>query len=336
MPERETSAEIFSAAADWAARADRGPLSDAEEAELAAWRAADKRRDGAYVRAHAILTRFDRAQALGSSYDPKRFEDRWFPFVSRRRLLWAGGGAIAASAAGLVVGVAIVGRTSRYDAKRGEVRLVALSDGSVMTLNSASKVAVTYTNDRRMLHLIGGEALFDVAKNPSRPFIVDAGDAQVRAVGTSFSVKRIAGRPTEVVVREGVVEVTRVGAAVAASLKPAPPAVRVAANEMVVATVDAPIVAQTLSPSDLSSALAWKDGMIAFKRTPLKVAAEEFARYSDTPIVIDDPEVGDRTITGLFSAYNPAGFAQAAARSLDIRTRVEDGKVHLSRWPGSR
>jgi transmembrane sensor len=330
MPERETSAEISSAAADWAARVDRGPLSDAEEAQLTTWRAADKRRDGAYVRAHAILTRFDRAQALGSSYDPKRFEDRWLPFVSRRQLLWSGGGAIAASAAGFV-GVAIQGRTSRYDAKRGEVRLVALSDGSVMTLNSASKVAVTYSSDKRELHLIDGEALFDVAKNPSRPFIVDAGDAQVRAVGTSFSVKRMAGRPTEVIVREGVVEVTRVGAPATATPTPVRQAVRVTANEMVVATIDAPIVAQTLSPSDLSSALAWKDGMIAFKRTPLKVAAEEFARYSDTPIVIDDPEVGDRTITGLFSAYNPAGFAQAAAGSLDIRARVEDGKVHLSR-----
>lgn len=331
MPERETSAEISSAAADWAARVDRGPLSEAEEAQLAAWRAADKRRDGAYVRAQAILSRFDRAQALGPGYDPRKFEDRSLPFVSRRRLLWGGGGAIAATAAAALVGVAIVGRTSSYAARRGEVRLVALSDGSVMTLNSASKVEVTYTRDRRMLHLIDGEALFDVAKNPSRSFIVDAGDTQVRAVGTSFSVKRIAGRPTQVVVREGVVEVTRLAAAVTASSTLAPVrAVRAAANEIVVASVDSPIVAQTLSPSDLSSALAWKDGMIAFKRTPLKVAAEEFARYSDTPIVIDDPEVGDRTITGLFSAYNPAGFAQAAAGSLDIKARVEDGKVHLS------
>jgi transmembrane sensor len=331
MPERETSAEIASAAADWAARVDRGPLSEVEEAQLDAWRAADKRRDGAYVRAHAVLARFDRAQALGSTYDPRKFEDRWLPFMSRRQLLWGGGGAIAASTAGVIVGAAILGRTSQYVAKRGEVRLVALSDGSVMTLNSASKVAVSYTGERRELHLIDGEALFDVAKNPNRPFIVDAGDAQVRAVGTSFSVKRIAGRPTEVVVREGVVEVTRASAAPTASPKPASPAVRVTANEMVVASLDAPIVAQTLSPSDLSSALAWKDGMIAFKRTPLKVAAEEFARYSDTPIVIDDPDVGDRTITGLFSAYNPTGFAQAAAGSLDIRARVEDGKVHLSR-----
>ena len=332
MPKRETSTEIYKVAADWAARVDRGPLSDAERADLGAWRAADKRRDGAYLRAHALLLRFDRAKALGASYDPAKFKRRLVPFVSRRGLLLGGGSAIAASAASLIVGGVLAARTSHYTAKKGEVRLVSLADGSVMTLNSASRIAVTFTKSIRQLKLVDGEALFDVAKNPDRPFIVDTGDARVRAVGTSFSVKKIAGRPTEVVVREGVVEITRISDVIMPTAQPqASTPVRLAANEMAIAPANAPTHTQALSPPDLSDALAWKDGMIAFKRTPLSVVADEFARYSDTPLVIDTPEVGRRTITGLFSAYNPVGFAQAAAGSLDLHAYSEDGSVHLSR-----
>jgi transmembrane sensor len=330
MHDRETSAEIYRTAARWVARVDRGSLSEAESADLAAWRAADKRRDGAYVRAHALMTRFDRAGALGSGYDPEKFEHRLFGAFNRRQLLWGGAGAMAASLGGLVIGAVLAARTTHYVAKRGEVRMVALPDGSVMTLDSATSVAVKFSEHTRELKLIDGEALFDVAKNASRPFIVFAGDTKIRAVGTSFSVRRIAGHPTTVLVREGVVEVTPIFRTIlATSSIPHPPVVTVA-NQMVVASTDAPIVAQTLSPGDLSDALAWKDGMIAFKRTPLRVAAKSFARYSNTAIVIDDPVVGDLTVTGLFSAYNPTGFAQAAAASLDLHAQVQDGSVRLS------
>lgn len=326
MSVRENHIEIDRAAALWASRIDRG-LNSGEATALEAWKAADTRRNGALARALAVMDQLDRAQALGTNYDPQAFRPP--ANINRRAALW-GGGALAASVAA-AIGVGLSTRPAYYVARKGQVRLISLADGSVVTLNSASKVAVRYSEGARDVTLLEGEALFDVAKNPDRPFTVYSGDARVRAVGTSFTVRRLADRPTQVVVREGVVEVSRPAARTRMGGKPQnPTAVRLVANEM--ATADAASTAVetvALSPVDLQQQLAWKDGMIAFKRTRLSDAAAEFARYSDTPILVD-PAVADRTITGLFSAYNPAEFAQSAALSLDLTAQRDGAAVRLT------
>jgi transmembrane sensor len=237
------------------------------------------------------------------------------------------GGAIAASLAG-AVGLGVWMQSGRYATKRGEVRLVALADGSAVTLNTATRVAVRYSEARRDIHLIEGEALFDVAKNTHRPFVVDTGDVRVRAVGTSFTVRKLPGRATQVLVREGVVEITRVGTApVAASATP----VRLVANQRATATRAQPITPAVLAPADVSRELAWREGMIAFEGASLSDAAAEFARYSDPKIVIDDPALAGRTITGLFSASNPDGFARAVALTFNARAVRSEDEIRLSR-----
>ncbi|MET0272953.1 MAG: FecR domain-containing protein [Phenylobacterium sp.] len=325
MTTRETAAEIDDAAAAWAARIDRAPLSPSQDQALDAWLAADSRRQGAFAKARAVLLHLDRARALGADYDPEAFVAE-APRPSRRWMLGAGG-AIAASLAA-TVGVGIWAQSGRYATRRGEVRLVTLADGSALTLNTATRVAVRYSEARRDIHLIEGEALFDVAKNAQRPFVVDTGDVRVRAVGTSFTVRKLPGRTTEVLVREGVVEITRVGAApVAASAAP----VRLAANQRATASRAEPITPAVLAPADVSRELAWREGMIAFEGTSLGAAAAEFARYSDPKIVIDDPVLAERTITGLFSASNPEGFARAAALTFNAQAVRTEDEIRLSR-----
>lgn len=332
------STEIAKQAAQWVVRRDRG-LTAEEAQALAAWRAADTRHEGALVRALAMNIRLDRVQALGDQYDPAIFaaaappqprRARAIPAAATRRaMLWGGGAAVAAGLAGAGAVLLPARFGKRYMAPRGEVKLIALADGSRMTLNSASAIEVRYSRDARDLKLISGEALFDVAKNRARPFVVDAGDVKVRAVGTSFSVRRLVGKPTEVVVREGVVEITRVAPHQTLTRDPTP--ILVAANERAIAALDGGVTAEPLSPPEVQARLAWKDGMIAFKHTTLVEAAQEFARYSDTAVVIDDPVLAGERITGLYAAADPVGFAEAAAVGLDLKVRIDESGVHLYR-----
>jgi transmembrane sensor len=203
-PRRQTAREVDLAAAAWAARVDRG-LSSAEEAGLTAWLAGDPRRQGAYAKALGISLHTRRAAALGPDYQPSEFSAPWAR-LSRRSLVAGVGGALAAGAAAAVAVTAGLTRSARYSTRLGEVRTVALQDGSVVTLNTQSTIDVAYSRRDRRIQLISGEALFDVAKDASRPFLVSAGLAEVRAVGTSFTVSRVGAEPVEVMVREGVVE----------------------------------------------------------------------------------------------------------------------------------
>jgi len=198
---RETSQEIDATAADWAAKLDRG-LSADERARLDAWAAADVRRQGAVARAMAVLAHFDAEPAEADS--PRKAA----PALGLGRRGFLAGGAIAASVG--AVGVLLASRISQgddYATAKGERRSVRLEDGSLIVLNAASKVRVRYSRGRRDIALLRGEALFDVAKDAARPFVVRSEGLDVRAVGTSFSVSRLRGRPLEVYVAAGFVDV---------------------------------------------------------------------------------------------------------------------------------
>jgi transmembrane sensor len=127
----------------------------------------------------------------------------------------------------------------------------------------------------------------------------------------------------QVLVREGVVEVKRPDAPVA-------PPVRLAANTRASAPADAPIVAASVAPAEVTRALAWRVGRIAFEGETLKEAAAEFARYSDTRIEIDAPDVENQTVAGLFVSNDPVGFSKAVAASFKLHMEVSDHEIRLS------
>ena len=335
MPEQtrnETASQIDAAAADWAARLDRGVLSPEDEARLDAWLAEDPRRVGAFAKARAVSLYSERARALGPQFDPAAFGagvSRVDPLFSpaRRRLLW--GTAAAAGIGGAVLaGYSLTAMGQDYVTRRGEMKVVPLADGSVVNLNTDSRIRVLYTHARRAIHLERGEALFDVAKDAARPFVVQAGDTEVKAIGTSFSVLRLADAPVQVMVREGVVEVNRARQAMA---------VRLTANMRAVAPIagglaaPAPIRAVAIAPVEVERAVAWREGRIAFEGETLAEAVRDFQRYSDTRIVIDDPAIAHEEVTGLFQANDPVGFAQAVAVSFGWHAEVGENQVRLSR-----
>lgn len=316
---------IDAQAADWAARVDNGPLSAEEQSALDAWLAGDSRRLGAYAKARAVFAHVQRAKALGPDYDAAAFAAQPVnaPAMPNRRQLWMGGAAAAAAVA-LTAGVGLQARGQPFRTKRGEVRLVPLPDGSSMTLNTASRATIDFSATERRVRLIAGEALFDVAKDTARPFLVEASGMHVRAVGTSFVVRCLPDKPVEVLVREGVVEVKREAAAVAAP-------VRLVANTRAVAAGDSALEASAVTPAEVSRELVWREGLLAFEDMPLNEAVAEFARYSDTRILIEDSSVGRETVTGLYMANNPAGFAEAVADALDLQSEVTAREVRLYR-----
>jgi transmembrane sensor len=316
MTARLSSKEVYDEAACWAARMDAGALSSGEQARLEAWLSADTRHYGALAQAQALLIPVQERVPMHPAE----------PVKPARRVFIVGGSIAAglAVAAGSAAYVARAWNEGRYRTQIGEMRVVPLNDGSVVFLNTNSEIVVRYSQSRRDIELIRGEALFDVAKNKQRPFIVRTGATQVRAVGTSFSVKVLPNQPVQVLVREGVVEVKRQDIPVA-------PVVLVASNNRAIAPLDAPIVAEPVETAEVGRALAWRVGRLAFHGEPLSLAASEFSRYSPVRIRIDDPEVADRKVIGLFVSTDPVGFANAVAVSLDLRAEISGEQIRLSR-----
>lgn len=307
-----SSAEIDDAAAEWAARADTGALEPHEAQALDAWLAEDPRHLGAYARAGAVLAHFDKARALGP--DAGVAEAR--PMPTRRAALSALAATVAITAGAGAITYGLIFR--RYSTRRGEMRRVALPDGSTVTLNTASTVVVDFAGGRRNVRLEKGEALFSVARG-AEPFEVEAGGVKLKAADAVFNLRQRADRQVEVLVCNGVVEladgsnVARLPKATVAYARPA-----------------TPVSAKLVSGDDVQRRLAWREGMIAFHGETLAEAAEEFARYSDQRIVIDDPEVARRTVVGLFVANDPAGFAKAVATSFGLEAQSTPDGVRLS------
>jgi transmembrane sensor len=331
---RASASQVHDEAVCWVVREDRG-LTARETSSLDAWLAADDRHLGAYVRAGAMFLRTERAAALGPGYRPNDFigsvqdmpkmrgnSDQ--PRLTRRRFVAL---ATAASVAGLTGAGTLLYRglrAERFTTLRGEVRVVALADGSTITLNTSSSVLVDYGTSERSISLESGEALFDVAKDALRPFVVRTGALNVTAIGTSFTVSRVAEGTARVVVAEGVVEARSL-------LAEKPQALRLIANMAAVASRRAAMTASELPSDQIERELLWREGRIQFENATLHEAALQFARYSDVAIEIDDPDLRSQQVSGSFLANDPVGFCRAVSQIFDARVKVEEGAVRLSR-----
>lgn len=316
-----TSQEVDNQAARWAALRDSGELTPEQQEEFKQWLSADKRHLGAYARAEGTLVRVDRvhgAAVSGSSVFQATKVSKW----SRRKVVLTGAAAASVATVGFTAAqIWENGREQMFATDIGQLREVLLADGSVITLNTNSKVAVRYTAEVRNIRLLRGEALFDVAKDRSRPFVVLANGTFVRAVGTSFTVSVLPQQPVQVLVREGTVEVKRKEFASSAP-------VRVGANTKAVAPNDAPIKATAIPTAKLDRDIAWKDGRLAFDDETLEDAVDEYARYSDVQIVVD-PAISQKTITGVFGSNDPIGFAKGVASVLGLAVEVNGREVKI-------
>lgn len=221
-----------------------------------------------------------------------------------RRLRWA------ALAAGLaVLAVTNLGQPLKvYMADQstavGERRHLTLEDGSEVWLNSGSALSVRYSSTRRDIELIQGEALFQVSKNPKRPFVVHAASGTVQALGTRFDVNLLE-QHVHVGVSEGIVQVTSGG--VSARLEPA--------QQLDYADGQPP---SSTRPLDVASDMTWQRGKLIFNRRPLNEVVSEIGRYVPGALVVTEG-VPDTAISAVFNLDDGPQMLDTLARTHPLR-----------------
>jgi transmembrane sensor len=174
----------------------------------------------------------------------------------------------------------------------------------------------------REIELANGEGLFQVAKDPARPFIVRAGFVSVRAVGTVFAVRTVDGR-VDVTVTEGVVELVDNSTSGGGVIR------RVAANEHASVMETRHVEVKSIPHDEAERQLAWRDGMVDFAGEPLAKAVEEVNRHNHRQIVVDDSALASRPVVGMFRANDPDNFAATMATALGVQSIDEEDAIHL-------
>lgn len=237
---------------------------------------------------------------------------------------------VAAAACALVAALtmALWWRSERYPLYTtdvGERRSLTLADGSTVDLNVRSSIRVEFSKSERRVEFLGGQALFQVAKDKERPFIVRSGNATVRAIGTQFDVYRKSSGTT-ITVLEG-----RVAVAL-----PAPPAgltggaaVFLSAGEQVTVT---PAAFPKPRHADLSATTAWmQQRRMIFDGTRLSDVVEEFNLYNHRQLVLDSTALADFRISGVYSSTDPASLLRFLREQPGIRIIETDTEVRISR-----
>jgi transmembrane sensor len=354
----ESSREIEERAAAWLARRDSGLWSDSDGVELERWLSASTAHRVAYLRLNAAWREARRFKALGTGGPPGSvpppgewnvspfFEASAADFTestavvtesppastprAKARSLLRGGRSLA-FAAGVVLAVAVGAvwffwpMPSSYRTEVGGLASVPMSDGSRITLNTATQVRVVVTERERRVELEEGEAFFDVAKDPQRPFTVTAGRKRIVVVGTQFSVFRN-GDEVRVVVAEGSVRVEEGEGAGASE-----PTAQLKAGS-VARAADAGVLVQEKPLSEVQQQyLSWRTGYLAFRETALVDAVAEMNRYNTHKIVIEDPAVEAIRLSGTFRATNFEGFVRLLEEGFPIRAQRRAGNIVLTK-----
>jgi transmembrane sensor len=215
-----------------------------------------------------------------------------------------------------------------FETAVGGLATVPTEDGSVITLNTDTRIDVRMDAKARRIALQRGEAFFEVAKDGARPFVVEVGDHTVIAVGTKFSVRMVAGA-VQVAVTEGKVRVeSRRGVFEHSATLAAFPAL----SAGMTATVgrDEVSVAEEAT-ADIEQMLSWRSGYVVLTNTPLVAAAAEFNRYNTRRLIIADPALEAITVGGNFRSNNVDGFVRLLERGFGIDADVQGNQILLRR-----
>jgi transmembrane sensor len=308
---------------EWVARKLARGLSAPESTEFDAWYAADVRHQGAYARAMAITNAINLANAPQSlSPEGPAAVDR----ASGRRG-WMKVGAMAACLVAAVgaASLTVLREDQVLTTAKGEFRKVPLQDTSIATINSGSRIEVAFTKSERTVNLRKGEAWFEVAKDKTKPFVVEAGDARVKAVGTAFSVRRFANG-AEVLVTEGTVEVWGKGRSAQRRL--------LTAGDRAFLAQNASAITVSRQPVEVNRKLAWREGKVILKNQTLNEAVADFNRYSPKTIVIVDAALRDKRLFGQYKLDAPELFAQDVSTVLDVPIDITADTIFIGREEG--
>jgi transmembrane sensor len=327
----ENHSLIQEQASAWLVKRDSGEWTQSDETALAQWLTAATSHRVAFLRLEAVYEETRRLRALGAGIDsatvPAAGQWQQAPFFdsgsgdrpSRSRLWYP------ALAAAVIVATAVASAFwllrpttpgEQYATQIGGLESVALRDGSGVVLNTATRLQVKWGPHDRLLELQEGEAFFTVAKDPARPFVVQAGDKRVVAVGTQFAVRR-EGSEVRVVVTDGTVNLQGEGSA------------RLPVGS-VAYTRGADILVQNEPVEDLQALISWRDGHLTFRNNTLADAVAEFNRYNTRQIVVEDAKVGALRISGTFRPANSEAFVRLLREGYGIHTAERGNELILT------
>ena len=264
----------------------------------------------AYARVESTWERAQRLQAA----PPAPKSSHWRVLPSRRRDVF-----VAAAVLLLLIGGGSwwVLHPEAYRTGVGERRTVALADGSRVELNTASVVRVDYSRQGREVWLQEGEALFDVAKDANRPFVVRAGNVVVQAVGTMFNVRLLGRQQVEVTVTEGVVTVNGRSKPTRSTTSPEPMPRTIMAGTGALAGPEA-VTTVRLDHESLKQRTAWQRDLIELRGETLEQAVAEFNRYRTVPMVVGDPRIASIRIGGTFATGESPKFLAALRTGFNV------------------
>lgn len=343
------SSSIEDQAASWAAR-HCAPLSPAEEAEFRAWVAADPRHAAAYAEFESTLraVAFPADTGLGAAA-VDRLNRRATRRHRRRQGLAATGLAVMLLCVAWVsfnrpVTLPVPIARSLAVATRPDLR--ALPDGTTVELNAGAEIRVSFSSDTRAVTLLGGEALFQVAHDSKRPFVVTAGDVAVRAVGTVFSV-RYDDSEIAVLVTEGRVAVQKPtesappgsgpgGQSPSIVDAPTPPEqLLLDANSRVRVPLDTagnpgPGTVAVVNARDRQSLLAWRDQRVEFTNIPLGEAVNYFNREGRARLIVSDPAAAAIRLSGIYWVNDAEGFIRLLQTGFHLEAQPTPDGILLS------
>ena len=340
---RGDSSSTDEQASFWLARMRSDSVSTRDRVAFERWMASDPSHEAAYSEYQAVwdgmqdLAADDavlimRKEALAASAAPRRYD--WHKLT-----------ALAASLAiFLLAGVFLFDRTQTEparqspafaqldDARRddgstfrteiGQLSTLTMADGSVIELNADSLVRVDYNDERRAVRLLRGQALFEVAHDSSRPFVVEAGGQRITALGTAFDVRLRSGE-LQVTLIEGEVAVEsaeasdEAGSADVRRLRP---------GQQLLAAADGSAIVRS---ANVEQAVSWRTGRVIFSDEPLGQVVEEINRYSRRKVVLGDPSLADLRVSGIFRAGSVNNFVTALDSAFPIASRSDPARDEI-------
>lgn len=310
--ENKPAQEIEVEAAHWLAQRNGERWDAGRQGELDAWIAADLRHRLAYLRLQAAWERADLLSGQAVARPARQLFLQRFPGW---RL--AAGVLLACALSATLVPELSWRQGEHYSTRTGENRTIALADGSRLTLNTATRLRSGPAGERKVW-LDRGEAYFDIAHDPSRPFVVEAGASRVTVLGTRFTVRRD-GDSTRVLVEQGRVKLSVDNTSV-----------HIGRNQEAIAEPGR-VIRNEVSTTTTAQRLAWREGRIVFDQTTLGAAAGEFNRYNERKLVIADPAAASLVIGGSFAPSNIDGFVRLLEQGFGLRAQRGSEKIIVTR-----
>ncbi|MCC2958132.1 FecR domain-containing protein [Massilia sp. IC2-477] len=310
MDKNKNAETIEETAAAWVARQDAADWNGELERQRDAWLDADTRHRVAWLRLGAAWSAADALTEQDAGLPAARTAlARFSPWrIAAGVLLALAFGAWLAPLGG--------NQVERYATRIGENRMVALEDGSRITLNTGTRLRASREHGRHVW-LEGGEAYFDIAHDPAHPFVIEAGASRVTVLGTRFTVRREGGA-VRVLVEQGRVRVSGSGAPV-----------ELGRNEEAVAQ-GGRIMRARHDAAATEKRMAWREGRIVFDQTSLADAAAEFNRYNERRIVVNGA-AAQIAVGGSFSPSNVDGFVRLLEQGFGLKAQRRGDEIVLSR-----